>query len=37
MQGAPNPYMAQQQQQQQQPAWNMYPAVYYPQAQSSVH
>ncbi|KAF7538118.1 hypothetical protein G7Z17_g12695 [Cylindrodendrum hubeiense] len=36
MQGAPNPYMAQQQQQQQ-PAWNMYPAVYYPQAQSSVH
>ncbi|KAH7132829.1 bZIP transcription factor, partial [Dactylonectria macrodidyma] len=33
--GAPNPYM--QQQQHQQPAWNMYPAVYYPQAQSSVH
>ncbi|KAH7120104.1 hypothetical protein B0J13DRAFT_680741 [Dactylonectria estremocensis] len=27
----------QQQQQQQQPAWNMYPAVYYLQAQSSVH
>ncbi|KAH7121940.1 bZIP transcription factor [Dactylonectria estremocensis] len=42
MQGAPNPYMQQQQHQQQQhqhqqPAWNMYPAVYYPQAQSSVH
>ncbi|KAH7111625.1 hypothetical protein EDB81DRAFT_894332 [Dactylonectria macrodidyma] len=27
----------QQQQQHQQPAWNMYPAVYYLQAQSSVH
>ncbi|KAK7419807.1 hypothetical protein QQZ08_010695 [Neonectria magnoliae] len=44
LQTAHHPYMTQQQQQQQQqhqqqqqPAWNMYPAVYYPQAQSSVH
>ncbi|KAI5458898.1 hypothetical protein BGZ63DRAFT_267952 [Mariannaea sp. PMI_226] len=44
LQAAPHTYMTQQQPPQthhqhqvQQPQWNMYPGVYYPQAQSSVH